>query len=71
MTSIIKAKNYAFRRSVNKPLEVLIESEKDGVYVGLDQYFNKIAVKSSHDLKGEWITFETFEAEEEINFAKL
>jgi len=71
LTSIIKAKNYAFRRSVNKPLEVLIESEKDGVYVGLDQYFNKIAVKSSHDLKGEWITFETFEAEEEINFAKL
>ena len=71
LTSIVKAKNYAFRRSLNKPLEVLIEGQKGELYVGLDQYFNKIAVKSSRDIKGEWITFETYDVEEESNFAKF
>jgi len=70
LTSIIKEKNYAFRRSISKPLDVLIESKKDRFYVGLDQYFNKVAVDCDYNLKGKWITLDDIEVKEEINFAK-
>jgi len=68
LTQIVKAKNFAFRRSLKQPLEILIESEKDGLYIGLDQYFNKVAIRSDRDLRGEWLALETFEATEEINY---
>ncbi|BDY11949.1 tRNA (N(6)-L-threonylcarbamoyladenosine(37)-C(2))-methylthiotransferase MtaB [Hydrogenimonas cancrithermarum] len=67
LTQIVKAKNFAFRRSLNEPLEILIESKKDGRYFGLDQYFNKISIESGRDLKGEWLYLEKFEAAEEMN----
>ena len=70
LTSIIKEKNYAFRRSISRPLDVLIESKKDRFYVGLDQYFNKVAVDCDYNLKGKWITLDDIEVKEEINFAK-
>ncbi len=50
------------------PLEVLIESEKAGRQIGLDQYFNKVAIDSERDLKGEWIQVESFEAAEEMSY---
>jgi len=71
LKSIIESKNYAFRRSIEKPLEVLVESKKDNLYIGLDQYFNKILVKSNQNLKGKWLTLKTIEVKEEGNFAKL
>ena len=42
--ALIKSKNYEFRKAFKGELEVLIESEKDGVYHGYDQHFNKIVV---------------------------
>ncbi|WP_456323090.1 tRNA (N(6)-L-threonylcarbamoyladenosine(37)-C(2))-methylthiotransferase MtaB [Hydrogenimonas sp.] len=72
LTDLIKAKNYAFRRSLcssKKPLDVLVESEKDGCFVGLDQYFNKVSIESDHDLRGEWVRIDSFEAERQINRA--
>jgi len=56
LTSIIKEKNYAFRRKCNQNLEVLIEQGREGIYHGYDQYFNTIEVKSDEDLTSNWIT---------------
>ena len=67
LTQCVKRKNLAFRKAIDLPLEILVESEKEGLYYGLDQYFNKIAVRSGRDLKGEWIVMESFEAAEEMN----
>ena len=67
LTQIVRAKNFAFRRSLNEPLEILVESEKGGRYLGLDQYFNKISIESTRDLKGEWLYLERFDAAEEMN----
>ena len=67
LTQIVRAKNFAFRRSLNEPLEILVESEKGGRYLGLDQYLNKISIESTRDLKGEWLYLERFEAAEEMN----
>jgi len=56
LTSIIKEKNLEFRKAHTDNLEVLIEQEYQGAYSGYDQYFNKIEVSSSEDLRGNWIT---------------
>ena len=69
LTKIIKEKNYQFRKNNTKSLEVLIESEKNGKYIGLDQHFNQIEIESSVDLVGDWIFIEDYKAELEKNVA--
>jgi threonylcarbamoyladenosine tRNA methylthiotransferase MtaB len=71
LISIIEEKNYQFRKNNTKPLEVLIESFKDGRYIGLDQYFNQIEIESSVDLVGDWIFIEDYEARSDKNVAKF
>ncbi len=56
LTSLIKEKNFEFRKEHADNLEVLIEQEYKGVYSGYDQYFNKLEVTSEEDLKANWIT---------------
>lgn len=70
ITSIIQKNNHLFREK--KPqLEVLIEQEKDGVFLGLDQFFNKIEVHSNADLVGDWIYLDKYEAKVNNNVAKF
>lgn len=69
--SLVKAKNLAFRKAYQAPLEVLIESKKEGLYHGLDQHFNKIVLESKEDLLGNWISIDTYEIREEYNYAKV
>jgi len=71
LTAIIKAKNYAFRRQHAKGLEVLLESGKDGIYQGFDQYFNKISVSSEEDLSSNWVLLDDVEITDTGNVAKL
>lgn len=71
LNEIIALNNLEFRRNVNVPLEVLIESSKDGIYTGLDQFFNKIYVKSDEDLTGNWIDIDKYEVENEHNTAQF
>jgi len=49
----------------------LIESYKDGKYIGLDQHFNQIEVQSNVDLVGDWIFIEDYKAELEKNVARF
>jgi len=69
--SIIKEKNYNFRKNNKEALQVLIEEKKDDYYVGYDQFFNKILVKSDDDLVGNWLEINEYEVKEEANFAKF
>jgi hypothetical protein len=55
LTSMIKEKNILFRENHSKNLDVLLENGKNGVYQGYDQYFNRVEVKSSDDLSGNWV----------------
>ena len=66
LSSIIDEKNFAFRNN-KKPLEILIEQEKNGKYIGYDQFFNQIEVESSHDIVGDWIYLEEYEIDKQIN----
>ena len=71
LTSLIEANNLAFRQKHKVPLEVLVETEKEGIYTGLDQFFNKIEIQCQHDLSGNWITIEDYEIKEDINYVRL
>ncbi len=71
VTSLVKAKNLAFRRALLAPLEVLVESEKGGRYRGLDQYFNRVEIECSRDITGEWVYLENYEAAEGGNRGDL
>eukprot|EP01029_Cantina_marsupialis_P015878 TRINITY_DN35033_c0_g1_i1.p1 TRINITY_DN35033_c0_g1~~TRINITY_DN35033_c0_g1_i1.p1 ORF type:complete len:425 (-),score=100.72 TRINITY_DN35033_c0_g1_i1:155-1429(-) len=73
LVGIINDKNYEFRKNNTNPLDVLIESykEKDDVYIGLDQHFNQIEIKSSVDLVGDWITVDNYEAKRDKNVAEF
>ncbi len=71
LTDIIKAKNFAFRREHTQNLEVLLESGKDGVYQGFDQYFNKVSVTSDEDLSANWVFLDNVEVSNEGNKAKV
>ncbi len=67
---IIEEKNIAFRERM-QPLEVLVESKKDGYYFGHDQFFNPVFIQSDLDLVGNWVYIEEYEAKKEGNFAKF
>lgn len=69
--ALIKQKNYEFRKAFKGELEVLVESEKDGLYHGYDQHFNKIIIKSNEDLNGNWINIQNYEVREDCNYAQL
>ncbi len=71
---LVKDKNFDFRKNVNSTnteLEVLIESQKDNLYYGYDQHFNKIVLESNKDLIGNWITVRNYELREDFNYAKF
>jgi len=71
LTAIIKAKNYAFRREHTSDLEVLLETGKEGVFSGFDQYFNKVEVQSTDDLSSNWVFLNNVEVDSNGNKAKL
>mgnify|MGYP000155497515 CR=1 FL=1 len=70
LVKIIDDKNLEFRRNI-QPLDILIESKKDNIYSGLDQFFNKIQVESKVDLVGDWIQVTKYNPEGANNVAKF
>ncbi len=71
ITELIKAKNYLFRREYRDNLEVLLEKGKDGIFSGLDQYFNRVEVQSKEDLSANWVLLNNVEVDSSGNRAKL
>jgi tRNA A37 methylthiotransferase MiaB len=59
LTTLIKEKNLRFRESHSKNLNTLLENGKNGVYQGYDQYFNRVEVRSSENLSGNWVSLDS------------
>ena len=70
LDEIIKRKNFEFRQK-QKSLDILIESQKDGIYIGYDQFFNPIEVTSHSDIVGDWIVCEEYEVKENNNVSQF
>jgi threonylcarbamoyladenosine tRNA methylthiotransferase MtaB len=76
LQNIINEKNKTFRDKLKQttPLEVLIESKKDksdDIYIGYDQFFNKVEVQSLEDLVGNWIYLENYQVKDKINVSRF
>ncbi len=71
LEEIVKGKNFEFRKAFKKELEVLVESEKDGTFIGYDQHFNKIIIDSDEDLVGNWINLSEYDVREESNYGRV
>ncbi|WP_104757787.1 tRNA (N(6)-L-threonylcarbamoyladenosine(37)-C(2))-methylthiotransferase MtaB [Helicobacter salomonis] len=72
LSACVQENNRAFRtRTQNTPLEVLVESYKEGHYCGSDQYFNPVKIASTQDLRGKWVRLETYQVQKDITYATL
>ncbi len=70
LVEIVEAKNKIFRKNI-QPLNILIESVKNDIYTGYDQFFNTIEVQSDANLVGDWIDINDYEVGEKINVSKF
>ncbi|MEA3383101.1 MAG: tRNA (N(6)-L-threonylcarbamoyladenosine(37)-C(2))-methylthiotransferase MtaB [Campylobacterota bacterium] len=70
LENIIENKNYEFRKKQNT-LEILVESKKDNIYTGYDQYFNQIEIHSDTNLVGDWIELSNYEVKDKTNVSKF
>jgi tRNA A37 methylthiotransferase MiaB len=71
LTAVVKEKNRVFRQAHSSGLEVLLESGKEGIFHGFDQYFNRVQVQSGEDLSGNWVYLESVEVRPDGNYAAL
>ncbi|MCR8709568.1 tRNA (N(6)-L-threonylcarbamoyladenosine(37)-C(2))-methylthiotransferase MtaB [Aliarcobacter butzleri] len=71
LINIIEQKNYNFRKENKKTLEVLVEQEKNGKYIGLDQFFNQIEIDSIADLVGDWVYINDYEVKADKNVTRF
>jgi len=67
--ALIYEKNFEFRKNSIKNLDVLVENKKDGLYVGYDQFYNKIHIDSNRDILKEWVSIEEYEVKKDANYA--
>ena len=71
LSEIVKRKNFLFRQSHRSNLEVLIEKGQSESFYGLDQYFNRVAVRSEEDLSSNWILLNKVEVKPDGNQAEV
>ncbi len=74
LVEIIKQKNYLFRKEQEKnrtKLEVLVEQNKNGKYLGFDQFFNQIEIKSDEDIEGDWLILDDYKVGLEKNESRF
>ena len=74
VVDLIQDKNFAFRfakAKTRESLNILVESKKGDYFYGFDEYFNKIAIKSSANLSHSWAKINNYQAKEELNYAEI
>ena len=74
LVEIIKQKNHQFRQDRKNEqikLEVLVEQEKNGKYLGFDQFFNQIEISSDEDLVADWLILDDYKVSITKNEAKF
>ena len=73
---VIAQKNMDFRSQNKQKLFVLIEKsepQEDGskLYSGLDQFFNKIKIKSKKPLQNSWLEISNYQIYSDTNYAEI
>lgn len=74
LKQIVAENNLKFRQNLaqNKlPLCVLVESKKGEFYEGWDEFYNKIRIKSSKDLRKQWLNIDKYAVCDKFNAAEV
>ena len=72
LTDAVQKQNFHFRHSHRTgPLEILIEGGENGLYHGLDQFFNRIQVVSGKECRGEWVRVTDYDVKESGTIGRL
>jgi MiaB-like tRNA modifying enzyme len=71
LTERVREKNHRFRQAHRENLTVLLESGREDIYTGLDQYFNRVEVRSDDDLRGNWVLLHHVEVSPNGNRAEI
>ncbi len=71
LQNYVDENNFKFRQENKTILDILIESKKDGLYQGFDQFYNKIIIKSDEDITGEWKSIENYSVLQGHNYAQI
>lgn len=70
--ALVHAKNIAFRQARRHvALDVLVEEYKEGLFIGYDQFFNKVTLQSERDVLKEWVNVTSYEILGECNHANF
>ena len=69
IVSLVNEKNYEFRKKITVPLKVLVEEKRGDYFVGYDQFYNKIFIKSDSNILKEWVMIDRYETREDANYA--
>ncbi|RDU62436.1 tRNA (N(6)-L-threonylcarbamoyladenosine(37)-C(2))-methylthiotransferase MtaB [Helicobacter sp. MIT 14-3879] len=67
---LIESKNLDFRKNKGE-LEVLVENKKRDYFYGLDQFFNKICIKSDKNLSLKWVRINDYKVNKDMNYAEI
>lgn len=67
ITKLVAQKNYDFRQKNHTNLEIFIEENKNDMFTGYDQYFNKIQISSQKDILHSWINIKQAKVQQNIN----
>jgi tRNA A37 methylthiotransferase MiaB len=68
ITKLIDKKNYEFRLKNNTNLDIFVEEKKNNIFIGYDQYFNKIQVSSQNDILHKWININKSDVKLDLNY---
>jgi MiaB-like tRNA modifying enzyme len=67
---IVREKSLKFREKNNKNLNVLVESvNRDGLFSGFDQYYNRVLIESRENISNDWIVIEEVRVDDKCNYA--
>lgn len=72
LQDIVAQNNYQFRQNnSNNVLNILVESQKNGYFFGLDDYFNEVFIQSRQALEGKWVQLQQYEVKKEANYGSI
>lgn len=71
LEKIVKEKNQNFRKQNKIPLNVHVESYKNGFFQGYDQFYNQMLIKSEKNLLKSWIEIDEYKIGETHNESKV
>ena len=69
--ALTNAKIYTIKELLKKSIEDNKQKDKNEFFVGFDQFYNKILIKSALDLTKKWVEINEYNVENERNFAEI